>query len=864
MNGAHVAYTGWPALTSKYPTRPRGPSPSRPALLAAAARAGLRYRGGRLDFVGRMAAELLKRRGYTPVPATAFGGMGVGGGGAEDETPVDYLTYSRISNIVYACTRLRADAIASLPLRFYSLTPAAGDNRSGRRGLRAVKTGRTIDLSDPRVRRTLALPMGARVKRTGMRMVDAGEAVEVEAADMIDVLSHPSDAMTWRSLVYLTEFSLCLTGRARWLAVGRDEQAGKDKPPTGLRYVRHDRLAASRWAKAGDPLITGWTLDANTAGARPVPPGGVVEFRYPDPADPDYGALPPLAAARLGADSYTAAMKANRNIFNNGIKTPGFLGPIDDTDMWTDTQLSQVADALDRNARGEIHAHKLLALPIPAKFTPMTLTPRDAEFAALLDFAVEDCGRAYGVPLEMIGGNRATYNNREFASKDFWATCGSEAMYLAEELTECVVPMFGPDSGVDFVAFDLSGVSALQEDETQAWARAKDQIATGAIRVGEWRTDQGKDDLPNEPLDASKASVINSTLALMGQGIVTPESAIALISALGLGDKVAALIVGDGPPVIVPAPIMPVDDAPTDAPVTAPPAFAVEAANVATRASLAPEFGSDAHRDLWTRAIAPATALEADVKRAVVTLFEAHRDSILDKLGNADRAAGERGARVALDDLASLFGRAKWLRAYRESMRKVLRKPFEAGGAPVAGAFDAAPLAGDSPAAVRFLMGRSQRFAVQVNDTTWQALRSGLAQGIADGAGLSDLKAIVTTVMDGRIRSSAETIARTEVIGAFNGGSQLTALAIEADTGLRLVKTWITALDERVRDDHAAAHGQAVALTDDFSVGGASGPNPGDMGDAGQDINCRCVVTYDEESGGRGMLAALRPVETEA
>jgi hypothetical protein len=52
-----------------------------------------------------------------------------------------------------------------------------------------------------------------------------------------------------------------------------------------------------------------------------------------------------------------------------------------------------------------------------------------------------------------------------------------------------------------------------------------------------------------------------------------------------------------------------------------------------------------------------------------------------------------------------------------------------------------------------------------------------------------------------------------------------------------------SALDDRTRDDHIDAHGQTVPLGDDFVVGGESGPGPGMIGSAEQDINCRCAMT---------------------
>ena len=50
--------------------------------------------------------------------------------------------------------------------------------------------------------------------------------------------------------------------------------------------------------------------------------------------------------------------------------------------------------------------------------------------------------------------------------------------------------------------------------------------------------------------------------------------------------------------------------------------------------------------------------------------------------------------------------------------------------------------------------------------------------------------------------------------------------------------------DDRVRESHRDAHGQTVALDDDFDVGGATGPMPGNLGAAEEDINCRCTVRY--------------------
>lgn len=91
-------------------------------------------------------------------------------------------------------------------------------------------------------------------------------------------------------------------------------------------------------------------------------------------------------------------------------------------------------------------------------------------------------------------------------------------------------------------------------------------------------------------------------------------------------------------------------------------------------------------------------------------------------------------------------------------------------------------------------------------------------------------------------RQRAARIARTETHNAA-------LAAIEAAAKFRntpiQTKTWWTAQDERVRDSHAAVHGQTVAWADAFSVGGALMRRPGDqtMGAGAEEVvNCRCSL----------------------
>ncbi len=88
----------------------------------------------------------------------------------------------------------------------------------------------------------------------------------------------------------------------------------------------------------------------------------------------------------------------------------------------------------------------------------------------------------------------------------------------------------------------------------------------------------------------------------------------------------------------------------------------------------------------------------------------------------------------------------------------------------------------------------------------------------------------------------AETIVRTELNRTFNyaGKQRLDDLA---ETIPEMRQQWVAARDHRTRTTHRAAHGQARAKGELFSVGTARLRQPGDIaGPAREVINCRCVL----------------------
>lgn len=123
---------------------------------------------------------------------------------------------------------------------------------------------------------------------------------------------------------------------------------------------------------------------------------------------------------------------------------------------------------------------------------------------------------------------------------------------------------------------------------------------------------------------------------------------------------------------------------------------------------------------------------------------------------------------------------------------------------------------------------------------------------------------------DKGVYKRAVRIARTEAHRVREAGNHDASVEVDKElqqgkTGMRMVKTWKTMDDERVRPqrrkkgkrggwttkmgkgpNHMKMDGQTVLEGEDFDLlDGNTAPVPGSSGVAGHDINCRCYVSYD-------------------
>jgi len=643
-------------------------------------------------------------------------------------SPPEYGDYLATSNGVYACSKLRAQLLSGLNIKAYR---TQGDDK-----------------------------------------------VQIEAGPLVELLHKVNPFWTMNRLLEMTEMSLCAWGESYWFL---ERGLSGKQTPQEIWWARPDRVQV---VPHENDYISHFIYRGTDGQDLTFAPWEVVWLRYPNPID-QFTGLSPLAAARLAADSASAAMKSNLNLFKNGLQIGGFLSPADKSTTYSPDQAKELERDLERRFKGVNKAHRWAVLRFQAQ-TTAGVSPKDAEFTGLLKWTLEDICRAYGVPLDLIGGER-TYQNTNDARKAIWTqTMLPEARFIASELTEQMAAMF--PGQVDTIEFDTSEIEELHEEETAAWERNKEQIQVSAITINEWRANEGLDDVEWGDIPYHELRATANPFSMPPEDTTPPEP---------------------------------------------------RAQRALTRAI---EYGSPEHERIWQRQLRRTEPFERELGQIVEGLFNRQSDGIRDKLRNRSHQRGP-----ADDMLSDVFDMSKWVKAFRVAVRPVLRKLTQASANDslddlgIIAAFNV-----DDPLVVRFLERRAQRFATHVNDTTWKQLKKSLAEGLDAGETIREFEDRVQEVMGDRIESSTETIARTEVNSVLNQATEEAWRQSDVVSS----KRWLSALDERTRTppdsnfDHLGAHGETVALDEMFVRTGESIERPGgESGSAGNVVNCRCSLT---------------------
>jgi hypothetical protein len=452
--------------------------------------------------------------------------------------------------------------------------------------------------------------------------------------------------------------------------------------------------------------------------------------------------------------------------------------------------------------------------------TQLGLSQKDARMVETRKEALREVAWSLGVPWSKIDASERTFDNAEIEDRTFWEEVMlPDLQDFADEINMQLAPLFGSD----VVWFDLRSVRALSQKRINpitAEVGAPSMVFAQLMQINEARADYGL-----EPVeDGDRMMTVEEINALRGGDI-------------GIED------LGTTPPPAAPDPTAGGDSDDEDEDDDQDDDDRNAGGELETRVA-DPEAIEARRARLWSQTDAVATSIEGRWVRAFRRLFARQEEATLSRLtGRRGKQAGLGETRDVNDlDTDEFFTRAFWVTQTAEIAEDLYGQAAGAGIDRLNLLFEI-DFDISAPWVDEFIEARAQQLAGQVTDTTYDAIRSELVAGVADGESIDDLAARVRKVFAHADKTRSVTIARTEVISAYNGAGMKGAEMLPRDVVAGA--EWISTRDARTRDAHASADGQVRMIGEPFEVAGDSLEFPGDpSGRSGNVINCRCAVAF--------------------
>lgn len=527
-----------------------------------------------------------------------------------------------------------------------------------------------------------------------------------------------------------------------------------------------------------DRTLKGWIYN----GTLPIEKDEVIHFKNNNPYNP-YRGLSPLDAVRVELNTDYKAAKYQEAFFINGA-VPSIVIKTPEEDDTSIPELKKIARIWEQRHRGSSKAHKTAILRGGMTFETVGLSQQEMDFVTSRSFTRDLILSVFGVPKVMAGFtegvNRAT---AETQIRVFWQeTMKPQLLRVQSKLNAEFFPRFYP--GI-VGRFDFRKVDELQKEFADDVKAAKDLFMMGFSRNElNQRFDLGFDD----DTDIGDEKYVPLNLVPANVDIYEDQA-------------------GSNPNTDT-EPQLPL-------PGQAERSFKKEnKENIVDERIL--EIFSRKH-----------ASLEKLMTPKVKSFFFNQRGKVLKIYGNEEKAVDDderMNELIALEvaeaerfirTMAPYISQA--VEAGQEIARTALNLDFE--------------LQLD-----RTLISNRMGFFKRANDTVFRQIKTQIFEGVKAGEPVSEISKRIKQVYN-KVNSRATIIARTEVTAAMNAAQMNTY----AENGIRF-KKWLTAKDERVRDEHRGNGSQpSVPINSAFSNGEVY---PGQAS-----VNCRCTLLYatDEE-----------------
>jgi HK97 family phage portal protein len=142
---------------------------------------------------------------------------------------------------------------------------------------------------------------------------------------------------------------------------------------------------------------------------------------------------------------------------------------------------------------GAANGKRVMFMDKDTTFTPMQISPEDAEVLASRRFSGEEIARLFGVPPPIVGDlTHGTFTNSETAGR--WFAQFTLAPWARKIEAEFARSVFADPTGATHIEIDLAGL--MRGSYTERWTANVAAVAAGILTANEVRETEGYNPLP--------------------------------------------------------------------------------------------------------------------------------------------------------------------------------------------------------------------------------------------------------------------------------------------------------------------------------------------------------------------------------
>jgi len=316
-----------------------------------------------------------------------------------------------------------------------------------------------------------------------------GTEEEVVGHPLTNLLRRPNPYWSGELMWWATVASLLIGGNGYWIKV-----RGARLEIEELWWVPSS-IMEPKWPRDGGTYISHYEYRPNGEPVR-VEVEDVVHFRYGiDPKNPRLG-LSPLGSVLREVFSDDEAASFTASILRN-MGVPGLIVSPDGDAVVSDEDMASTKEQLTDQFTGRNRGKPFVA-GAPTKVTQFGFSPQQLDLKALRRIPEERVTAVLGIPAIVAGLgaglDRSTFANMSEAREmAYESTMIPLQRLIGSDLANQIMDDFEPNPDQFQIAFDLTQVRVLQEDENAKTERKLKELNGGAITLAEYRRETGRD-----------------------------------------------------------------------------------------------------------------------------------------------------------------------------------------------------------------------------------------------------------------------------------------------------------------------------------------------------------------------------------